>query len=76
MRQEVCTFLSGIADDWVEQVKQIIDQNSRKRTAPVPGLTSVEMGGVANAFLNQNVSKVEIAGATVFALNVQEFVKL
>lgn len=76
LRQGVCTFLSGIADDRVEQVKQIIDQNSKKRTAPVPSPTSAEMAGVANAVLDQNASKVEIGGATVFALNVQEFVKL
>jgi uncharacterized protein YaaQ len=76
LRQGACTFLSGIADDQVEKVKRIIEQNSRKRTAQVPTPASVETAGVASTFLDQNASKVEVGGATVFSLNVEEFIKL
>jgi uncharacterized protein YaaQ len=76
LRQGACTFLSGIADNQVEQVKRIIEQNSRKRTAPVPTSASVAMAGMANTFLDQSASKVEVGGATIFALSVEEYIKL
>lgn len=76
LRRGVCTFISGVEDHRVEQVERIIEQNSQKRTAPVPSLSSVETASTANTFLNRNASRVEVGGATVFGLDVEEFVKL
>jgi uncharacterized protein YaaQ len=76
LRQGVCTFVSGVADHQVQQVKQIVDQNSRKRTVPVPPRTSVEATATPDSFLNRDPPKVDLGGATVFELKVEEFVKL
>ncbi len=76
LRKGVCTFISGVADHQVEQVKHIVDQNSRQRTVPVPPLPSVEAPATPNGFLNRNPPQVDVGGANVFELNVEEFVKL
>ena len=76
LRQGVCTFVSGVADHQVERVKQIVDQNSSKRTVPVLPLPSAEAPATPNGFLNRNTPGVDVGGATVFELNVREFVKL
>ncbi len=74
LRKGVCTFISGVADHQVEQVKQIVDQNFKKRT--VPPLPSIEAPATPNGFFNRNPPQVDVGGTTVFELNVEEFVKL
>lgn len=76
LRQGVCTFISGIADDQVERVKQVVDQNSRKRTVPVPVWPSIEMSDMADALFDEDAPHVDVGGATVFVLNVAEFEKV
>lgn len=55
LRKGVCTFISGVADHQVEQVKHIVDQNSRQRTVPVPPLPSVEAPATPNGTLNKDL---------------------
>ena len=76
LRKGVCTFISGVPDRQVDQVKWIVDQNSRTRSVPVPPLPSVEAPATPDGFLNRDTPKVDVGGATVFELNIQEFVKL
>ncbi len=75
LRRGLCTFVSGIADDRVDPVKRIIEQNSKKRPVP-PTPAGADMVGVTNTFLDQSAAKVEVGRATVFSLNVEEFIKL
>jgi uncharacterized protein YaaQ len=76
LRRGACTFLTGIEDDQVSRVKQLVEDNSRKRTAPMPEWTSFEMSDMSDALREQDVPHVKVGGATVFVLNVEEFVKL
>lgn len=43
LRRGVCTFFMGIADEQVDRVKQIIEQNSKERTVPMRLPTSIEL---------------------------------
>ena len=76
LRRGVCTFVSGVNDNQVQQVKELVKQNSQKRTATADERPSVDTAGVANTYLDQHASKVEVGGATLFELKVEEFVKL
>jgi len=76
LRRGVCTFVSGVADDHVEKVKQLVERNSQKRMATAKEQPSADIAGVASTYLGQHAAKVEVGGATVFELNVEEFVKL
>ena len=65
------TFLIGIADERVKEVLEIIKHTSKKRqkfiTPPVTLNTHVE--GVNNNYPR----KINIGGATVFVINIEEF---
>jgi uncharacterized protein YaaQ len=76
LRRGVCTFVSGVADEHIEKVKQLVKQNSQKRTATAEAQPSVDTAGGANTYLDQLTARVEVGGATVFELKVEAFVKL
>ncbi len=76
LRKGVCTFISGVPNHQVDRVKWIVDQNSRARTVSVPPLPSTEMSDTPHDFLNRDAPRVDVGGATVFELNVEEYVKL
>ncbi|MFB5029726.1 MAG: transcriptional regulator [Candidatus Phytoplasma pruni] len=71
LREENATFVIGIDSERVDEVLQIIKEHSRKRTQMIPGNVLNEMG----AFYSLP-SEISIGGATVFILDVEQFLKL
>ncbi len=62
------TFLTGVEDEDVEKVLEIISQFSKKRTVPLPADPVYSPTSILNAS-----AKVTVGGATVFVLNVERF---
>jgi uncharacterized protein YaaQ len=65
------TFISGVEDDQVDQVLQLIGSNARKRTQIIHDTTSV-----GNFSTMAMPLEITVGGATVFVLNVERFEKL
>ena len=65
------TFISGVEDDQVDQVLQLIGSNARKRTQIIHDTTSV--GNFSTIAMPLEIT---VGGATVFVLNVERFEKL
>ncbi len=63
------TFITGVADDKVDDVIQIIAANSSRRTQLIPGTMDV---GMYSSF----PVEVTVGGATIFVLNVDRFEKV
>lgn len=64
------TFISGVDDEKVDQVIEVIKSYSKKRTQPVPSLTMEQMPA---GYINQ--AQVLVGGATIFVLNVEQFIR-
>ncbi len=75
LRRGNTTFLSGVEDRQVAFVKQLVELNCRKREVPLPTPRGIEMADMADSFFDEESFKVEVGGATVFVLDVEEFVK-
>ncbi len=69
------TFISGVEDERVEEVVNVIKDYSRKRTQPVPNV-SMNMGAGAAPILNQPTAQVLVGGATIFVLDVENFIRV
>ena len=67
------TFISGVEDDRVNEVIDIIKAYSRKRTQPVPNL-DVPIGQIAGSGASQ--AEVLVGGGTIFVLNVESFTRV
>ena len=65
------TFISGVEDNQVDQVLQLIGSNARKRTQIIHDTTSV-----GNFSTMAMPLEITVGGATVFVLNVERFEKL
>lgn len=65
------TFIVGIDDDKVQQVIDVIDKHSRKRSQMMPASSSYGVG-VYTSF----PVEVTVGGATIFVLNVERFEKI
>ncbi|MBQ0036733.1 MAG: cyclic-di-AMP receptor [Firmicutes bacterium] len=65
------TLIIGCEDDEVDQAISIIGKESQRRTEAIPSSLSSEM----NSFISFPM-QVEIGGATIFVLNVDQFLKL
>lgn len=65
------TFLTGVDDDKVNQVIEIIASQSSKRTQIVPSTTTADVG-VYSSF----PVEVTVGGSTVFVLNVERYEKV
>ena len=65
------TFISGVEDNQVDQVLQLIGSNARKRTQIIHDTTSV--GSFSTMAMPLEIT---VGGATVFVLNVERFEKL
>jgi uncharacterized protein YaaQ len=67
------TVLVGVEDDEVDSVKRIIEENCQSRkemvTSPAP------VSGTTGVFIPYPV-EVTVGGATVFVLDVSEYLKL
>lgn len=73
MREGNTTFLIGTDEDNLQELKEIIKENCRTRKK-----TIAPMSPVANTMESYYTfpMEVQIGGATVFVINVQEFVKM
>ena len=65
------TIIVGTEDDKVEHVISLIREESQKRTEIVPSSASYDLGRFASFPV-----EVEVGGATIFVLDIEQFLKL
>ena len=65
------TFISGVEDEKVEECISLIGSESCKRTEMVPATASFDIGRYTSYPV-----EVQVGGATIFVLNVEQFIKL
>ena len=65
------TFLIGADDEKVSEIIDIIGTHSKKRRKIIPNSVINEFGMLATSPI-----EVTVGGATIFVLNVEQFVKL
>lgn len=65
------TLIVGCEDEKVQDAINIIGEYSSKRTGIVPSTASYDIGRYASFPV-----EVQVGGATIFVLNVEQFVKL
>ncbi len=65
------TLIIGVDDEKVDEVIKIIEAHSQKRTEIVPSTATYGIG-VTTAF----PLEVTVGGATIFVLNVEDFIKV
>lgn len=65
------TFMTGVADELVDDVIKIIAQKSNKRKQSVPRATPLEVGMYSSLPF-----EITIGGATIFVLNIERFEKI
>lgn len=64
------TFITGVDDDKVDDVVEIIKSKSNRRTQSVPSATPLEVDMYSHVPF-----EITIGGATIFVLNVDSFKK-
>lgn len=65
------TLLIGVSDDKVDRVIEIVGNYSKTRTRLVPNAISSEYGTFTSAPV-----EVTVGGATIFVVDVEQFIKL
>jgi uncharacterized protein YaaQ len=65
------TIIIGTEDELVEKCIEIIGSEAKRRTELVPSTASYDIGRYASFPV-----EVQIGGATIFVLNVEQFLKL
>ena len=65
------TIIVGTDDEKVDHVIGLIGQESQKRTEVVPSSASYDLGRFASFPV-----EVEVGGATIFVLDIEQFLKL
>ncbi len=65
------TIIVGTDDDKVEHVIELIGGESRRRTEIVPSTASYDIGRFASFPV-----EVPVGGATIFVVDVEQFIKL
>lgn len=65
------TIMIGCADELVEKAISIIGSESEKRTEIVPTAGTIDMNAITSIPV-----EVQVGGATIFVLNVEDFRKL
>jgi len=71
LRSGNATFLIGVNDEKVAEVLEIIETHSKKRNKTVPKTIIDELGE-----FQAIPAKVEVGGATVFIVNVAQFLRI
>lgn len=66
------TLLIGANDEQVEDIIEIISRHSKTRTEIIPSSVISEFGGI----LPSMPLEVNVGGATIFVLDVQQFLKI
>ena len=67
------TFISGVEDEMVDEVIEVIKAYSRKRTQPVPHIDS-SAGHVGATPIAP--AEVLVGGGTIFVLNIESFTRV
>lgn len=65
------TLIVGTEDEKVDQAIETIAEFSRKRTEVVPSTASYDIGRFASFPV-----EVQVGGATIFVIDVEQFIKL
>ena len=65
------TFISGVADEKVDDVIALISKHSSRRTQVVPSTSTMDVGMYSSFPV-----EVSVGGATIFVLNVDRFEKV
>lgn len=65
------TLIVGVEDDQVDQAMEVIKEFSKRRTEVVPSSASYDIGRFASFPV-----EVQVGGATVFVIGVEQFIKL
>jgi uncharacterized protein YaaQ len=65
------TLIVGCEDNLVERVIDLIGQESKRRTEIVPSTASYDIGRYASFPV-----EVQVGGATIFVLDVAQFIKI
>lgn len=71
LRAGNATFLIGVNDEKVQDALEVIEKYSKKRTKLVPNTIVNEFGSFSSLPL-----EVEVGGATVFVLPIDQFIKI
>ena len=72
LRKENVTIFTGVADEQVEDVVRIIQDNCRTRTQHVGSLPPVMESGESYVLATE---EVEVDGAVIFVLDMVQFLK-
>lgn len=65
------TLIVGTEDEKVDKAIEVIGEYSRKRTEVVPSTASYDIGRFASFPV-----EVQVGGATIFVIDVEQFIKL
>ncbi len=65
------TMICGCEDDKVDKAIELIGQESKRRTEIVPSTASYDIGRYASFPV-----EVQVGGATIFVLDIEQFLKL
>lgn len=65
------TLIVGCEDELVEKAIELIGQESKRRTEIVPSTASYDIGRYASFPV-----EVQVGGATIFVLDVAQFIKI
>ena len=71
LRSRNATFLIGINDDKVPVILDIVEKFSKKRVSVVSSTIISEYGSISSL-----PTQVEVGGATIFVLPVEQFLKV
>ncbi len=66
------TLMIGVEDEKVSDVIKIIEHNSQQRTEIIPPILGYGIGSAATAM----PLEVTVGGATIFVLDVEQFIKV
>lgn len=67
------TFMSGVEDDKVDAIIEIISKFSKKRMQPSVAHNGGLFAGGAHDMSNSTIQEVLVGGGTIFVLNVERF---
>ena len=71
LRAGNATIIVGVDDEKVDHVIEVIGSESKRRTEMVPTTASYDVGRFASFPV-----EVQVGGATIFVVNVEQFIKL
>ena len=67
------TFMSGVEDDKVDDIIEIISKFSKKRLQPSVAHNAGLFAGGSHDMATSSVQEVLVGGGTIFVLNVERF---